>query len=187
MQINRVLAGFHSQPPLTTASGPPIFTGLSKFQCIPTPFPPPPAALPPYHYGGSVISFDLSREEWSLLEQTIGQSRQRFQVVMTEKIVESLVDGRFSGKIQRNFLHYLHSNKHSSLVRFSSSFVPTFFLYINRTTNYTKLKDNREMWSFNKCFDVSLKVRKEKKIVNLAFQIIKFSYHSIVKSWNHEG
>lgn len=54
--------------------------------------------------GGSVISFDLSREEWSLLEQTIGQSRQRFQVVITEKIVESL--GRFSGKIRRNFLHY---------------------------------------------------------------------------------
>lgn len=131
MQINRVLAGFHSPAPSDHRLWKPIFTGLSKFQCIPTP------PLPPYRYGGSVISFDLSREEWSLLEQTIGQSRQRFQVVITEKIVESLVDGRFSGKIQRNFLHYLHSyTQFPRTIQFFFCF-PTFFFYTNCTTNYT--------------------------------------------------
>lgn len=65
-----------------------------------------------------------------MLEQTIGQSRQRFQVVITEKIVESLVDGRFSGKIQRNFLHY-YIRTVSFVVRVS---------FLNRVTNYTKKK-----------------------------------------------
>lgn len=79
----------------------------------------------------------MSREEWSLLEQTIGQSRQRFQVVITEKIVESLVDGRFSGKIQRNFLHY-YIRTVSFVVRVS---------FLNRVTNYTKKKDNQKMYT----------------------------------------
>lgn len=79
----------------------------------------------------------MSRKEWSLLEQTIGQSRQRFQVVITEKIVESLVDGRFSGKIQRNFLHY-YIRTVSFVVRVS---------FLNRVTNYTKKKDNQKMYT----------------------------------------
>lgn len=96
----------------------------------------------------------MSREEWSLLEQTIGQSRQRFQVVITEKIVESLVDGRFSGKIQRNFLHY-YIRTVSFVVRVS---------FLNRVTNYTKKK------IIKKCIFQFLKMGGGM----LVFQIIKF-------------
>lgn len=89
-----------------------------------------------------------------MLEQTIGQSRQRFQVVITEKIVESLVDGRFSGKIQRNFLHY-YIRTVSFVVRVS---------FLNRVTNYTKKK------IIKKCIFQFLKMGGGM----LVFQIIKF-------------
>lgn len=58
MQINRVLAGFHTFSPLTT-SGKPIFTGLSKFQCIPTP--PPPSHITMGRRLGNFLRFVAGR------------------------------------------------------------------------------------------------------------------------------